>query len=271
MIDAVPSRFRHAGAVLAVAILSTVPLGAQQPAAPQPSGFEFFPRYDFHLSAAALAIDDNRFSWDTHFGGDLDFVDYGVGRTSARIDYEAVLGRQLRAFDPNQGNYTLELSTSGRVGGTEIAVVFHHVSRHLGDRPKTFPVDWNAVGGRVLRRVDTGGTTVNIEGTLGRVIKHSYVDYSWTGNADLLARRPIAGRVGVFLHGSFDVVGVDEAVARRNRQTGGLVEAGIRLNGPGGAVELFAGYEDRIDADPLDRQSRHWAMAGFRFASPLPK
>jgi hypothetical protein len=256
------------GASLSVFLLVT-PLSAQQ--ATKNSQPEFFPRYDFHLSAASLAIDDDRFSWDTHFGGDLDFVDYGVGRTSARIDYEAVLGHQLRAFDPNQGNYLLELSTSGRVGGTEIAGVFHHVSRHLGDRAKAFPIDWNAIGGRVLRRLETGGSSVNLEATIARVIKHDYVDYRWTGNADGMLRRSISKRAGVFVHGSVDMFGVDGTVAGRGTQVGGLIEAGVRLNGPGGAVELFAGYESRVDANPLDRQSQHWALAGFRFASPLAR
>jgi hypothetical protein len=38
----------------------------------------------------------------------------------------------------------------------------------------------------------------------------------------------------------------------------------VRLLGTGGAIDLFAGYEKVIDADPLDRQARRWAFAGFR-------
>src|SRR5213075_14043 len=44
-----------------------LPTPTDRPAAP-----EFLPRATFHLSAAALQIDDPRFSWDTHFGGDID-------------------------------------------------------------------------------------------------------------------------------------------------------------------------------------------------------
>jgi hypothetical protein len=29
-------------------------------------------------------------------------------------------------------------------------------------------------------------------------------------------------------------------------------------------LELFAGYERVVDADPLDRQPRRWAFGGFR-------
>src|SRR5476651_1844870 len=108
------------------------------PATPQ-----FMPRYDFHLSADATASGDERFSFDTHFGGDMDLVDYKHGRGTVLIDYQAVLGDQLRPFDPNQGNYLLEASSSGRVGTTEIFGVFHHESRHLSDRFKIPAIAWN--------------------------------------------------------------------------------------------------------------------------------
>src|SRR5712692_2466741 len=66
---------------------------------------DFFTHYNFHLSADALSSGDRRFSWQTHFGGDLDLVDYVAGRANLLIDYEAMLGREFRRFDPNQGNY----------------------------------------------------------------------------------------------------------------------------------------------------------------------
>ena len=66
--------------------------------------------------ARRLIIDDQRFSWDTHFGGSIDAIDYVVGRLSGIVDYEAILGNEFRAFDPNQGNYTLEVSASYRIG-----------------------------------------------------------------------------------------------------------------------------------------------------------
>jgi len=38
---------------------------------------------------------------------------------------------------------------STRVKGFYVAGVFHHLSRHLADRAKRPPVDWNMFGGRV--------------------------------------------------------------------------------------------------------------------------
>jgi hypothetical protein len=233
-----------------------------------PDSPEFLSSYNFHLSADALSVDDPRFSWQTHFGGDVDLVDYVRGRANILIDYEAVLGSQLRAFDPNQGNYTLEVSGSVRLGGTEVAGMLHHVSRHLSDRPKDFAIAWNVLGGRVLRRVTAGGVTMDVQGSAGKIIERAFVDYSWIADADVVLRRPVAPHVGVFAHGFGELVGVDQTVAGRDARQGGRVEGGVRLNGRAGAVELFAGLERRIDADPIDGRSQRWVFAGFRFVSP---
>jgi hypothetical protein len=233
--------------------------------APKPASADFLTRYDFHLSAAKLLnIDDPRFIWDTHFGGDLDVYDYVNGRASILVDYEAVLGDQIRAFDPTQGNYTLEASGSVRAAGAEIAGVFHHVSRHLGDRPKLFPIAWNVLEARVMGRVVVSGTTADITVGGGRLVQSSTVDYTWTGNLDVLIRRPINERVGVFLRGTGEIFQTDPELSTRGQQQGGKAEAGIRINGRGGVLELFAGYERRIDADPIDGQSHNWGLAGFR-------
>lgn len=271
MSDTAGSLIRRA-AVAACLCLTLVPAASAQLTqppgfAPAPAQPDFFTRYDFHLSAARLNIDDPRFVWDTHFGGDLDVVDYVTGRLSMLVDYEAVLGDQFRVFDPNQGNYTLEASASVRAAGTEIAGVFHHVSRHLGDRPKRFPIAWNVLGARVMRRVDLDGTTADITVGGGRLVQHSTVDYTWTGSLDLLIRRPINQRIGVFARGTGEMFGTDPLLSTRGRLTGGKAEGGVRINGRAGALELFAGYQRRIDADPIDFQHRDWALAGFRLLS----
>ena len=66
-------------------------LGGASPAAAQ-GGVQFLPRFDFHLAANHLSGDDERFVWDTNFGGDLDLVDYGRGRFRFAGNFEAVLG-----------------------------------------------------------------------------------------------------------------------------------------------------------------------------------
>jgi len=241
---------------------------AQSPA-PAPDTPGFFSRSEFHLSANSLILgtEDQRFSWDAYFGGDLDLVDYVKGRASVLVDYHPVLGSEYRPFDPNQAYYLLEASSSYRVGGTEIAGVFHHVSRHLSDRPKQFAVAWNVLGARVMRRVERGGVTLDARLDLGAIVQHSYVDYRWTADTDVMLRHAINPTVGVFVHGSGELFGVDGSEPDRGTQTGGRFEAGLRVNGRGGAIELFAGVERRLDADPIDRQTQHWALAGFRLLS----
>ena len=260
------------GLLLVLALAAGAAPGYAQTAPPpgsgaQPPKVEYLSRFDYRVGLERLITDDKRFEWDANFGSDLDIVDFGAGRVGFLANYQAILGSEFREFDPNQANYTLEGSVSAREGSTEIAGVFHHVSRHLSDRPKRFSIAWNVLGARVLRRVEVRGVQVDARVDVDRVVQHSYVDYSWTADADLSIRRVLTPRIGVFTHGYGEVFGVDGTVANRNAQTGGVLEAGVRLNGKAGAIELFAGVERRIDADPADRLPRRWVVAGFRLLS----
>src|SRR5262249_44318061 len=203
-----------------------------------------------------------RFSWDAHFGGSLDMVDYVAGRAGIYVDYEAVLGDEFRIFDPNQGNYTLETFATARLGSrTEVVGMFHHVSRHLSDRPKRFAIAWNLLGGRLLHQVKAGDATIDVDLEGGAIVQHSYVDYSWIGELHLQARKPVNRVVAVYGRVFGQLVGVNGDVPGRGTQRGGSAEAGLRLRGGAGTLELFAGVERRVDADPLDRQPHQWALA----------
>jgi hypothetical protein len=240
-----------------------------QPLSEAPTAPQFMARYDFHLAAGYLRSDDPTFfMWDTHWGGDFDLVDYVSGRFGFLADYQAILGDQLRPFDPNQGNYTLEFSGSQRLGRTELAGVFHHVSRHLSDRLKQPAVAMNAVEARLLRRVGVSPTTfvdVKVEG--GKVIARAYVDYTWMGKLDITARRQVNGIAGAYGRVLGELYATDVTVAGRGTQKGGRIEAGIRLRGKGGAMDLFAGWERMVDADLFDRRPRSWPFAGFRLVN----
>ncbi len=193
-----PGLICRAAAAVGLALAVVAPVAAQKPEPNPPDRPAFLAGYNFHLAAAGLSADDVRFTWDTHWGGDVDLVDYVVGRGKVLVDYEALLGSEFRAFDPNQGNYVLEVSGSARVKGTEFAGVFHHVSRHLADRPKRFAVAWNVAGVRALRRVTFGGTQIDVRLEGGKVVQHAFVDYAWTAGGELRLDRPVATSVGVF-------------------------------------------------------------------------
>src|SRR5688572_31064076 len=97
--------------VMVALVAGATPLGAQEPASPPP--VEFMPRVAFHLSAEKLGgVENERYRWDTNFGGELDIIDYRVGRSTFVANYQAILGEEIRPLEPNQGNYILEGSRS---------------------------------------------------------------------------------------------------------------------------------------------------------------
>jgi hypothetical protein len=257
---------------VALAAFGTVLLGSgtllAQPVSitPGPPSSErgLLPRYRFHLAAESLQSSDARFDWDADIGGDLDVVDYGVGRISAVANVETILGQQFRHFDPNQGNYTLDVSASLKTRLVESALVFHHISRHLSDRPKAFPVDWNMLGLRAARDVARGQTRLQIAGRALWTLKRSFVDYGAEVGVLASFRHEINPRLALI--GVGDVYGllVDKSVSTRSHQNGGSIEGGVRVSGSTGAVEFFIGFERRVDADALESLPRSWALVGFR-------
>lgn len=249
-------------------VVSTSQAAGQSGAAPASGApaVGFMTRALFHMGAEHLSTDDPQFIWEANFGGEVDFVDWGTGRATFVANYQVILGEEFKAFDPNQGNYILGFSGSARVAGTEISGVFHHESRHLADRPKRTPVDWNMVGGRVERRATLGALFLDAEGQLLRVIQKSTVDYSWEAAGRL--RTDLVLRPGIGLLGSVQLraLGVDGSRAR-GTQTGVRTEGGVRFDGEMGAVELFAGFERRVDPAPLEFGTMDWVTVGFRLMS----
>ena len=139
--------------------------------------------------------------------------------------------------------------------------MFRHVSRHLGDRPKRDPVAMNAWIVRMLKRIERRGATIDVMGNIGPVMARAWVDYTWLGNVDVMVRHPITPDVGFYARGFGETYGVDETVAGRGQQWGAASRAAC---GSAVALDLFAGFERMIDADPLDPVTRQWALAGIR-------
>ena len=240
-------------------VACAVPALAQQPV-------QFVPRYDFHMGAEHLSGDNPRYVWDADFGGAMDVVDYGLGRFTFWANYNVVMGEQLRMFDPNSGNYILAGSTSARLPGVEVAGVFYHQSRHLSDRIKVPAVAWNMMGVRLLHEDTAGRTQWRASTDIRGVVEHALVDYRW--EVDTNARAQVALRPGVAVVGTggVRVLGVD-GTRGRGTQKGYIGEGAVRLEGTGGAIELFVGAERRIDPYPVEFGSATWLKAGFRLLS----
>ena len=248
--------------VAAALLACAAPLHAQTAqTSPQ---VEFIPRAVFYVSAELLGgTDDPRFVWDTNFGGELDAIDYGHGRLTFAANYQAVLGEELRAFDPNQGNYILEGAASLRAPAVEIAGVFYHQSRHLADRPKVDPIDWNMIGGRVRGAFIAKAMHVDARADIRGAIQHSFADYRWEFDGRVRGDRLLRPAVGVLVAGWVRHLGVDGS-AGRGGQTGFRGEAGLRFEGGAGAAELFVAAERRIDPYPTEFGTVTWVSAGFR-------
>lgn len=258
----------HATFALAFFVITLTSAAAQSaPADPSVARHvEFLPRAAFHMGGEHLSNDDPRLVWEANFGGDIDFVDYGFGRATFAANYQVILGEQLRKFDPNQGNYLLEGAASGRAGGVEVSLVFHHISRHLSDRPKVFAVDWNMVGARVEKTATVGITHLDARVDVRRAILHSFVDYTWEVDADLRNRYRLSPRIAAISDVDLRLLGVDGS-RNRDTQTGARGEGGVRFEGRGGAIELFVAAERRIDPFPTEFGVDTWVSAGFRLMS----
>ncbi len=128
-------------------------------------------------------------------------------------------------------------------------------------------IAYNEIAGRILHHRAFGDTTLDADVEGGWVNQHSFVDYRWFGELHLRVRHPINPLVGVFVRGDGQLFGVDETMYNRGTQYGGLGEAGVRINGRGAALEIFGGFERRLDAYPtiLNADSAaQWALAGIR-------
>jgi len=249
-------------------VCDAAPARAQDPApqAPPAARVSVLTRSSFHLTAEHVSGDDPRFVWDTNFGGDLDLVDYGYGRINFLANYQAILGEQFRAFDPTQGNYILAGESTLRARRVEVGAVFFHQSRHLSDRPKRQPVDWNMFGIGVQTSGRTGRLQVHARGDVRGVVQKSFVDYTWevqtTGRMEYAVRGPMA----LVANGSLRVLGTDGSQSR-GTQTGARGEGGLRIAGTGAAVEFFIAAERRVDPYPLEFGTVTWASAGFKLLS----
>ena len=254
------------GALCLATLCFASPLSAQSNAASDDDddGVRVFRGYRFDLNAATLIADYERFNWDADYGGDIDVIDFGTGRFIFLANFEAILGEELRAFDVNQGNYILEGTVTHRLGSTEIGGTFHHVSRHVSDRPKNFPIDWNMVGAQVWHRIDVNRIHLDVGARAFRTTQRSFVDYAGEFGGYARLRYRLKERLAVIASADAVYRPTDPSVVGRSGGSGGSIEGGVRFEGDAVAVELFVAVERRVDADPFDRLPRTWGMAGFR-------
>jgi hypothetical protein len=226
----------------------------------------FLPGYTGYTSLEKLGSDDSRFQWDFDIGADVDLLRAGRARVNLLVDYEAVLGEQLQRFDPIFNNYTIDVTGGAEAGAFEIAVRFHHLSRHLGDRQKRFGIAWNAVGPQVAWRLDREPLDLQLRGWVLAVYDRYYVDYATEAGADAIGEHVISPRWAVVWRGSVLVMGVEDS-PRRDTQAGGRLEAALQVRGGRAQAEVYVAVDRRIDADPIEALPVTWALAGLRLTT----
>ena len=227
----------------------------------------FLTHYNFHLNAARLISSGDQLVWDTDFGGDLDLVDLRSFRGNLLVNFEGIIGEQLRAIDPNQGNYTIDASAWWRtvLPDAELGVTFHHVSRHLSDRDKEFAIAWNMLGFQYTSPLQIRSWDLDIGYRALKVVRRSFVDYTAELGGSVQAVRVVHPRVSLVLEGELTLVSVDQSERGRDHQFGGRFEIGARFPGGDGVGEVFIAREQRIDAQPFDLVPTTFTMLGFRF------
>jgi hypothetical protein len=250
-------------------VARAVPAMAQEPgwvspAQSSPATPGFLTHYALHMDGNRVSGEDPRFTWVADLGGDVDIVDYGRGRVNFLANFSGVLGEELRAFDLNQMTFTLDFRATFRTPQNELAGVFHHVSRHLSDRPRLLPIDWNMIGVEYWHRIDSGLLRLRASARALVAIEKSSVDYQSELGGRIDALYPARGRVSAIASGAGTLVQVEQDLLGRDDQRGGRLEGGVQIRGEAGAVELFIAYERRIDAHPVDLRPMTWTIVGFR-------
>jgi hypothetical protein len=149
------------------------------------------------------------------------------------------------------------------LGRYEIAPFFHHVSRHVVDRPKTQAVDWNMVGARATAPLPDGRGRVTVG--VGHTIQVSLVGYGWEltarGDVDLVKRS--FGEVYAVV--DFRRVTAESAPAfPRGSFTDVAVEGGVRWRSGPRSLDTFAAFERRNDVFVETPGVRDRLLLGFR-------
>jgi hypothetical protein len=254
----VPHRLRRVSFVCAW--LGLAPAARAQPV-------EWLPEASLRLMAQRYTSAEPQFKWSGWIGGGL-----GLARlhgTTLRVDtdVETIIGGQQRTFDANQANYHLEASLRRAFGPTEVRLVYHHVSRHLEDRPKSQAVDWNLLGVRASRRFG-GAWPVRAHVGLGHTTQVSLVGYGWEFVAGAATERalgpsPASARV----YGQIDLRRVQAESTPAFPRDGfvdGRVEAGLRLRREARQAALFLAFERRNDVFLLEPGARSRVILGLR-------
>ena len=174
------------GCLVGICLVVGIPLSASAQVVCGPRPRTTAPRDYGFLTAFRTAIDirhldgvdaDTRFNWDTDVSIDVDVVDAGLFRGNLFVNIETIVGNESRGIDPNQNNYTADLSVFVRLPRGELSTAFHHVSRHLSDRATNDSISWNMFGVGYGDRFTIGGFELEAGVRAMWAVERAGVDY----------------------------------------------------------------------------------------------
>lgn len=229
-------------------------------------GVTLLPEGALRLSAVRYGKTEPQFKWSGWMGGGLGLARVAGATLRVDADVETIIGNERRTFDANQANYHLEASLRGALGATQVQVVYHHVSRHLEDRPKTQAVDWNLLGVRLGRRF-AGPWPLHVQLGLGHTTQVSLVGYGWELTGLAQVERALGGSGGgnaAYADVELRFVQADSTPAfPRDSFLDARLETGLRLRRESSQARLFVAFERRNDVFLLQPGARSRVLLGL--------
>lgn len=242
------------------------------PSAARARDVALLPDAALHLEGARYAPSEMELDWTTWVGAGLGLVTVHSATPYCAGDVETILGHERKPFDADQVNYHLEGGIRFPVGRSLLVPFFHHVSRHLIDRPKTQDVDWNLLGLRVVGSLPAAfRVPVRYAVGVGRTVETRYVTYEWELTARLEAEVWHWSAGEAYLRVAARAVTTRRTPALpRDGFLDFAAEGGMRVARGGRHIDFFLSYEHRNDVFVLDPGSRDRALFGLRLASSPP-
>jgi hypothetical protein len=257
-----PVHPRSATFILALVVASA--LCAAGPAPSFGADVELLPDMSLRMEAARYLANDDDQQIDTWIGGQAGLARFGSTTLQLHADLETILGDERRPFDANQGSYHIEPSARRRFGVWELALFFHHCSRHALDREKVQAVDWNTLGLRAESQL-SARWPLRATFSLGHVTLASLIGYRWEATAGLDATLTQQPGAETHLRGQARLV-TTEWTERFPRQE--LVdlrlEAATRWIRDRRLLEVFIAFERRNDVLLVVPDERSRLVGGFR-------
>ena len=211
---------------------------------------------------------DDRFNWEADLSVDIDVVDIGYIRVNLFVGVETIVGSELRAVDPNQNNYTVDSSVFIRLPRGELMTTFHHVSRHLGDRPGLESISWNMLG---FGYGDTftlgGGIALDAGGRAMWTVERAGVDYVGQYDGYIEASRSLTERYALVARAEGVTVDLDPLAFGRESRQGGHLSGGLRITTGVATVDVYLAREQRIDVSSGLRDLASWTQLGIRLST----